>query len=277
VNVGIAIKVFRVLVRLLLFFSFVLSHIIRGFFIHSFIKDPIERKRQFAKLSNWVNGVCSRAFNIRIKVINPPPPNSPGLIVGNHLGFIDIIASGAVRPMLYVTSNEMRQTPFLGLITEMVGCIYVERRSRMGIQRELEQIITTLREGFNVCLYPESTSHNGEHVLPFKRTLLTSAAYAGVPIFPYVFNFKSIEGESFNLSNRDHVCWYGHNSFIACLIKALSLKYVEVEIKFLEPLITTVDMKRSFIAETLHDRISKEFIPVQLASRHSLNPQIEGI
>lgn len=271
------IKFFRVIFRLLLFLLYVCIHILRGYKIHAFVKDPIERKRQFSHLANWITDLCCKTFGVRLTVVNAPSKNTTGLVVGNHLGFIDILASGALRPMLYVTSLEMRQTPLLGLLTEMAGCIYVERRSRMGIQQELEQIIDSLKQGFSVCLYPEAASHNGEHVLPFKRTLLTSAAFAGMPILPYVFNFTSIEGEKFTLKNRDHVCWYGDNSFVIAMFRALSLKYVDVEIKFLEPFYSTPEMDRAEVANKLHEIISKEFIPVKMSAVQHLQTQQEGI
>ncbi len=267
----------RIIFRLFLFTVYVVIHISRGFKINALIKDPTERKRQFSKSINWITTLCCKTFGVRVAVMNPPPLGTPGLIVGNHLGFIDILASGSLRPMLYVTSLEMRQTPLLGLLTEMAGCIYVERRSRMGIQQELQQIISSLQQGFNVCLYPEATSHNGEHVLPFKRTLITAAAYAGVPILPYVFNFKSIEGEDFTLKNRDHVCWYGDIPFAVSMLKALSLKYVDVEIKFLDPVYTNVEMDRAQVANDLHQRISKEFITVKMTPETALRTQEEGV
>lgn len=255
---------------------FVSVYLAKGFRIHWFVKDPIRRKKEFAALAYWINQLCCRAFALRVSVMNPPPADAPGLIIGNHLGFIDIMASGSIRPMLYVTSLEMRNTPFLGLLTEMAGCIYVERRSRMGIQMELQQIIDSLKQGFKVCLYPEATSHNGEHVLPFKRTLLSSAGFAGVPIYPYVFNFKSIEGDDFNLRNRDSVCWYGDLPFITCMLRAFSLKYVDVEIKFLPPMKTTPEMERAYVADTLHTMIAKEFKPVRMSESTVLETQPQG-
>lgn len=258
------IRIFRIFIRLFIFLFFVTIHLTRGFWIHWTVRDVNERKRKFSNLAHFITKAVCRAFRIRVKVINEPPKNAPGLVIGNHLGFIDIMAAGATRPLLFVTSIEMRNTPVLGLLTEMGGCIYVERRNRMGIQDELKQMIDSLKNGFNICLYPEATSHNGEHVLPFKRTLLSAAAHAGVPVLPYVFNFTSIEGKPFTLENRDKVCWYGDMPFMKALLGAFSLKYVDVEIKFLEPMVTSPDDDRATIAHTLHQKISQEFIPVQI-------------
>lgn len=257
------LKFFRVLFRFILVSLYLTIHVCRGLCIYLFVKDPFEKKRHFANLSFKTSQLFCRTFGIRVAVINPPPKEMKGLIVGNHLGFIDIIASSSIRPMLHVTSLEMQQTPILGVITDMTGCVYVERRSRLGIKNELEKIATLLKQGLNVCLYPEATSHNGEHVLPFKRTLLTAAAHAGVPILPYVFNFTSVNGQEFSLKNRDHVCWYGDISFISAMLKAISLKYVDVELKFLPPFFIASDMERSVVANTLHQMISQEFVPVK--------------
>jgi 1-acyl-sn-glycerol-3-phosphate acyltransferase len=275
--VNLIIRVFRVVTRIIIFASYVSVYLVRGFGIHFLMKDPVKRKEKFSKLAFWITGLVSRSFNIRVTVINEPPKNASGMIVGNHLGFVDILAAGSVRPILFVTSMEMRQTPVLGLLTELGGCIYVERRNRMGIQQELQQIIQSLKEGFNVCLFPEATSHNGEHVLPFKRTLLTAAAYANVPIHPYVFNFRSIEGKPFSFKNRDHVCWYGDIPFITAMVKAVSLKYVDVEIKFLPPVHINPEMDRAEIAQNLHNMISQEFAPVKMTNDSAAFAHPKGI
>lgn len=204
------------------------------------------------------------AFNITIVVKNPYPPGQKGLLVGNHLGFIDILASAAIQPNLFVTSQEMRETPFLGLLTEMGGCLYVERRSRSQILNELGEIVSYLAKGFRVILYPEATSTNGEGVLPFKRTLLSAAARAGVPILPYVFNFREINGEpGFPLKYRDAVCWYGDIPFQKALWRALSLKSITCEVEFLSPVYTSTDDDRAVVADAIRGMIVDRFQPVK--------------
>ncbi len=247
--------------RIFLFACFALVYVIQGYFTHLTQKDPYLRKKKYSELVNWICKLCCRFFGVRIQVLNSPAADAPGLVIGNHMGFIDILASGSTRPMLYVTSKEMHETPVLGLLTEMGGCIYVERRSRLGIQNELKHIIQALQEGLNVCLYPEATSTNGEQVLPFKRTLITAAAHAKVPIHPYVLNFKTVNGQPFSLKNRDSVCWYGDISFVTSMVAAFSLNYVEIEIEFLPPVYPTLEDDRAELADRLHSMIAKKFRP----------------
>ncbi|MES3037208.1 MAG: 1-acyl-sn-glycerol-3-phosphate acyltransferase, partial [Bdellovibrionota bacterium] len=78
---------------------------------------------------------------MEIKVKNLPPPEVTGLVVGNHMGFVDIMVMCTVLPSLFVTSQDMRETPLLGLLTELGGCLYVDRKSRVNIMNELKEII----------------------------------------------------------------------------------------------------------------------------------------
>ncbi|MBX3034524.1 MAG: 1-acyl-sn-glycerol-3-phosphate acyltransferase [Bdellovibrionaceae bacterium] len=235
-----------------------------AFAIHLVTQDPDQRKRRFSAHATWWARLACRTFSIRVIVTNPPPQDLAGLVIGNHLGFIDILACSSVHPNLFVTSKEMRETPVLGLITEMGGCIYVERRSRLNIVNELGQITEHLKKGFRVVLYPEATSTNGETVLPFKRTLLTAAAQAGVPVIPYVFNFREVNGEpGFPLKYRDSVCWYGDISFHQSIWRAFGLKSLVCELEFLSPVYTRTEDDRAVVADALREMILGKYTPPQ--------------
>jgi len=200
---------------------------------------------------------------MHLTVINKPPEDKVCLIVSNHMGFVDILLMASIHPMLFVTSTEMRETPFLGLLTEMGGCIYVERRSRIKILEEMHTIVNTLKSGHRVVLYPESTSTNGEQVLPFKKTLLMAAAHAHVPLQPAVINFRQVNGEPFSLKWRDHLCWYGDITFQSSMWKALTLKSLKAEIEFLEPIMIKQDDERGEVALRAHAMIAQKFAAVK--------------
>lgn len=200
---------------------------------------------------------------MNLTVLNKPQDGEKFLLVSNHMGFVDILLMCSIFPMLFVTSNEMRETPFLGLLTEMAGCMYVERRSRTKILEEMKSMVKALQNGFRIALYPEATSTNGEQVLPFKRTLMMAASHAGVPIQPAVINFRKVNGEEFSLKWRDHLCWYGEITFATSLWKALTLKSLHAEIEFLEKIHTSPEDDRGLIADKAHAMISKKFVPVK--------------
>jgi 1-acyl-sn-glycerol-3-phosphate acyltransferase len=203
-----------------------------------------------------------RLFNIHVEVKNKPAADEVFLLVSNHMGFLDILALASILPNLFVTSREMRETPVLGLLTEMAGCMYVERRSRLKTVEEMKSVAKALNQGFRVVLYPEATSTNGEQVLPFKRTLMMAAAEAHVPIQPAVINFKEINGEAFTLKWRDHVCWYGEMGFGESAWRAMTLRSLTIQVEFLEKIYPTPTDDRAAVADKAHDMIAAKFRPV---------------
>ncbi len=249
---------FRVLVFLLampLFFGISL------FFF--FDRDPVSRRKRFVKNSTRFARALLWIFRVRVEVKNPPKESDVFLYVGNHMGFFDVLCLASVSPSCFVTSREMQETPVLGTITDMGGCIYVERRDRTNILRELNVIADALKAGQRVTLYPEATSTNGEQVLPFKKTLIMAAGVAGVPLQPAVFNWKSIEGQPFSLKNRDWVCWYGDMGFVTAMWRHFQLKEVVAEVDFLEPIHVRADDDRTMIAEKAHAMIAAKFQPAR--------------
>lgn len=256
----------RIVLRIFYFIGIAVIYLSSAYYIHFTTKDPKERKKRFSENAAKYTSLVCKLYNIKIELNQPISFHENGLIVGNHMGFIDILVMHSLTKALFVTSYEMRETPLLGLITEMAGCLFVERRSKSNILGELKNIIDALSDGFDVTLYPEATSHNGEEVLPFKRTLLTAAAAAGKPIIPYCFNFKSLDGEHFNLNNRDKVCWYGDMSFFPSFIKAISVKEIIVEVIFLEAYYPRMEEDRANVADEVRRRIVEKFKPAQAAT-----------
>ena len=163
-------------------------------------------------------------------------------IVSNHLSYIDILVICHRMPSVFVTSMEMKKTPVLGQITDLAGCLYVERRSRENISNEIKNIIDALKNGLNVTVFPEATSTNGEQLLPFKRSLYQSAIDSGVEVLPMTLNYKSFNGEEISLKNRDLIFWYADMTFADHLYKlCLSAKSLEIDLMAHPPIAANHD------------------------------------
>ncbi|WP_413289803.1 lysophospholipid acyltransferase family protein [Bdellovibrio sp. HCB337] len=229
-------------------------------------RDVIARRKAFSLNATLHCGLMVRLFNIEVTIKGTPVQNTNFLYVGNHMGFVDIFVLSSVMPALFITSQEMRETPFLGLLCEMAGCIFVERRSRTQIMNELGTLKEALEQGFNVVLYPEATSTNGEAVLPFKKTLMMAGPHAGRPIQTACINFTEIGGEDFNLSSRDNVCWYGEMSFVESLWNLLTTSSIKAHLEYLEPIHEHKDADRGMVAEKAHAIVSARFIKPRIVA-----------
>ena len=256
---------FRGILRLFLATFVILAFLASAFILKlRFRRDVIARRKAFSHNSHFYCGLMAKMVKIHTTVKGKPIQGTNFLYVGNHMGFVDIFALSATMPALFITSHEMRETPVLGTLCEMAGCLFVERRSRTKIMGELDALKEALEQGFNIVLYPEATSTNGEAVLPFKKTLMMAGPKAGRPIQTGCVNFLEINGEDFNLRSRDSVCWYGDMSFVAALWNTLTASSIKAELEFLEPIHESPEADRRDLANRAHAIISARYRPPRM-------------
>lgn len=186
---------------------------------------------RYSCLGLWLLGVKVRTLGIHHRDSQPN-----GLYVGNHLSYLDVLVISSVLPAGFVTSREIRETPFLGLICEMAGSLFVERRSRANLLGEVAELTEGLKNGLNIAIFPEATSTNGAKILRFKRPLYLAGVQAGANIIPFCLNYRTVGGKPLTTVTRDWVFWYGDMDFAPHLWALAGSGGVMVELQFLEPL-----------------------------------------
>lgn len=253
---------FRAVYKILLFAVSAVAYLTSAFVAQLFIRDEAKRRRffthnvlVFARWGLWF-------MNIKVIAKNVPPEEAHHLMICNHMGMLDVVVLASIRPSLFITSVEMQRTPGLGLLCEMGGCLFVERRTRAGIPGEIQRIREALKQGLNVTLYPEGTSTNGEKILPFKKSLMTAAAGSGAPLLPIVLNYTHVNGEPMSDKWRDSVCWYGDISFEAAIWKMFAAREIVAEIEFLDEIHIHSEDQRREIAAIAQARIEAGFRPI---------------
>ncbi len=152
------------------------------------------------------------------------------LLVANHLSYTDIMVLASQTPTCFVTSVEMKQTVGLGWIVQLAGCLFVERRDKKNIHNEVKEITMALQSGFNVVIFPEATSTNGEELLRFRSPLFQAAIDAGVDVKTLAINYQKVDGHRISIANRDLVAWYGDMTFMAHILPLCACRTIHVTI-----------------------------------------------
>lgn len=171
------------------------------------------------------------AYSSGMKVTSNYKTHSKGtLMVSNHLSYLDIFAILTQLPACFITSNELKETPLLGHVCRLSGCIFVERRSRSELYKDIKTVSTSLEAGYDVFLFPEGGTSSGEGVKKFKRPLFKGAMDADKDITLFAVNYKSINGEPVSIENRDLLAWYDDMTFLPHFCKLICQKSFEIEI-----------------------------------------------
>lgn len=216
------------------------------------LRDEQDRLRFFIEnVSRWCQrGMSTLHFSIETRGLDRLDlKNKNYLFIGNHMSYIDVLVFSSKLPSVFVTSVDMGEVFFLGTMAELGGSIFVERRNRNQVDRDLSKMTDTLKQGFNIVIFPEGTSTNGGQILPFKKSLLMSAVESERHVVPVAIKYMTVDGEPFGAKNADKIAWYGDMTFADHFMGLLKLKEVKVVVDFLEPIPVTKDTHRTEIAE----------------------------
>ena len=113
------------------------------------------------------------------------PLPASGLIVSNHLSYLDILFYASLMPCIFVSKSEVLSWPLFGILARCGGTIFVERSRAHGVDEPARRIAAALTLGIPVVLFPEGTSTDGRTVLPFRiRVVATGGRHSNARFFP---------------------------------------------------------------------------------------------
>lgn len=186
------------------------------------------------------------------------------LFLSNHLSFLDIIVLSVLYPTVFVTSTEVKHSTPWGWIASLGGCLFVERRNKSTLMRDLKEISETLQSGINIVLFPEGTSSNGQSVLPFKNSLLEVAfqSESSVAIQPLCLNYRWCDGFPVTASHGKDLFYFGEMTLWEQLNRVFEKDEIGVEVQELPALQSAAIGSRKKVGELAFQSISKAYIPL---------------
>ena len=222
--------------------------------------------------TRWSNRILSHycrfalwLLNVKVNPIGAENRDAQpsALYVGNHLSYLDVLVVSSQVPAGFVTSMEIHETFFLGLICKMAGCLFVERRNKANLLAEVADLTEGLRHGLNVAIFPEATSTNGEKILRFRRALYMAAIDSQSAVVPVCINYRFVGGQVINKVTRDSVFWYGDMSFAPHLWALTGSGGVLVDLHFLPPVQAALINDPTVLAQVTQTSVESVFTPVQ--------------
>jgi lyso-ornithine lipid O-acyltransferase len=177
--------------------------------------------------ARWLQESCALVLrNLGIEVERRGPLPAPGLVVSNHLSYLDIPVFAAAAPCVFVAKREVRRWPAFGFFARCGGTIFIDRTSRASTDAVARQMIDVLRQGVAILLFPEGTSTDGSEVLRFHPSLLEPAIALGAFIAPAAIAWRVQGGEEREL------CYYGDIRFAPHLLELLGRRGISAAVEF---------------------------------------------
>jgi lyso-ornithine lipid O-acyltransferase len=178
--------------------------------------------------TRWLQRASRRALRVfRVEIEAHGPVPTTGLLVSNHLSYLDILVLATLVPAVFVSKSELKNWPVFGWFGRLAGTLFVERSRRSDVGRMSAEIRAVLAGGHVVVLFPEGTSWNGRELLPFKSSLLEPIVGSPHPL--------SIAGIGYTLTDgsvENDVCYWGDMTFFPHLVRLMARRQVRAQVRF---------------------------------------------
>jgi len=199
----------------------------------------------------WLQTYCRRLLphlGVSWEISGQVP--ATGLIVSNHLSYLDILIYSAAMGCSFVSKAEVRSWPLFGPFAKLSGTVFVWRHSATDSARAYAELTQCLRTGHPVMLFPEGTTSDGITILPFRSTMFQAAIDAGVSLTPAMIHYAPLADGSV----AEDICFWGEMSALPHAMNLFSKRHIDCLIRFDQAL--HVDGDRKQMAKRAFQRVA---------------------
>lgn len=175
-------------------------------------------------------------------------PWPEGLVICNHISYLDILVIAAHFPCAFVSKAEVRHWPLFGWLAQAGGSLFLKRESRTATRDVARLMHQRLERGDRLVVFPEGTSSDGSSVLPFRTALFAAALEARATVVPAALYYE-IQGGSI----AEEVAYWGEMTLLPHLCRLLRHRGLQARLTWGEPLEEIKERKT--LAAAAHARV----------------------
>jgi 1-acyl-sn-glycerol-3-phosphate acyltransferase len=224
-------------------------HVLRGVWIAWREFDGASEAHRCARIQWW----SARLLMLLGITVRPSGRFQPGpqLLAANHVSWLDIMAVHSVCPQArFVSKSDVKAWPLLGWLITQAGTLFIERENKRDALRVVHQAAEALREGDTVAFFPEGTTSDGRHLLPFHANLLQAAVSSGAPVQPIALRFSE-PGHDISPS----AIYIGDTTLLDSLWTIAGARGIEVHVAVLAP-VASEGLDRRALVQAVRGRIA---------------------
>jgi 1-acyl-sn-glycerol-3-phosphate acyltransferase len=217
--------------------------------------------------ANWLHeGACTVLKRIGMEVVADGDPPLHGLVVSNHLSYLDVLAYASISPCLFVAKQEVRTWPVFGKFATMAGTIYVDRERTAANGGAAVLMEEALAAGVPVVLFPEGTSTDGRTTFHFHSSFFEPAVRANAMVTAAAIGYAS------STTEEATIAYHGEDVFGPHLMRTLGQRHLEARVAFAETGRHYTDRKQAARETQAEVESLRSAVAVQPATKPSMDP-----
>lgn len=244
------IKFCRRVTRFVRLIMLLLHAVLKTILFKHQVKAGIPEQAYFARAQLFMENMC-RIIGLELIVEGELPADETGLLVANHVSWMDIPVVGSIIPSLFLSKAEVRKWPLIGWIASKNGTLFIARGKQGAASQANADLTYALNNNVNVLLFPEGTTNDGSYLRIFHPRLYAAAIDSKRPVIPVTLRYEAIDG-----SLHKDVPFIDEQTFIGNLWQVLGNDKVIVKVNVLDPIHTT-DTARKALAHDSREAVHK--------------------
>lgn len=173
----------------------VMLHLLEGLSICAFLFPFADAKQRARYNQKWSAGLLT-ILHIKIELHISPGVDiaAPGLVVANHVSWLDIFIINTVSPCRFVAKADIRHWPVIGWLCAKGGTIFIARGKQREVRRVYEGLVEGLEGNERIAFFPEGTTVAQGALLPFHASLFEAAIEANRSVQPCALRYLDRHG-----------------------------------------------------------------------------------
>lgn len=209
-------------------------HILIGLLICTVVFPLVSAAGRRRQIQRW-SAQLLRIFRIRLEVVGDASgvhaQRRPGVIVANHVSWLDIFVINTLQPCRFVAKSDIRDWPLLGYLCARADTIFISRGSRRDVRATFKNLVVAIHAGERVAFFPEGTTAAQGTLLPFHANLFQAPIEAAVPLQPLALRYLDLQGRMY--AGVDYI---GETTFMESMLVILRGPPVRAQLLLLPPI-----------------------------------------
>lgn len=208
-------------------------HVLVGIAITAICAGLLRRSSidpRYQQLRRWWLARVVSIVGGQVTVYGEPAPVG-SLLASNHVSWLDIALLGGQTDLTFLSKSEVKDWPVIGWLADKAGTLFIERGKRDGAKGASEKIEARLQHQERVLMFPEGTTTDNVHLLPFHARLFAAAVHVSAPIQPVAIHYKNTAGQTHAL-----VPYLNPQTLMQNLWAILAEPQILIDVHFLPPM-----------------------------------------
>jgi 1-acyl-sn-glycerol-3-phosphate acyltransferase len=215
-------------------------------------------KRAVIWFPRFFHKLSCRLLGLDVRVRGTIAADRPILYVSNHISYADILVLGSLLEASFIAKSDVAAWPLFGWLAKLSRTVFVDRRrASTDLQRDL--IVNRLNDKGGLILFAESTTSDGNRILPFKAALFSAIDKVDdqpVLVQPVSVVYLCLDGMPLGRTWRPLVAWYGDMTLGRHLWQVFCLGTWRIEVMFHPPVDRRQFKSRKDLAHHCHNIVA---------------------